>query len=201
MFPKPLEQLINSLKLLPGIGQKSAERLALFLLRMPEGNRQQLGQSIIKINKNLKYCDNCYNFTENDAKNNLCSICNNLKRKQDFLCIVENWLDLIAIEKTNIFNGVYHVLGGIISPLDGIGPNNLKIPELEKKLTKKKFAEVIIATNPSLEGEATAMYLFRILKKFDIKVTQLARGLSVGANLEYTDEGTLSKAFQGRIDF
>ncbi len=199
-LPKSIQNLINEFSKLPGIGPKSASRLAFYLLKQPEVDLQTFATLVANLQKNLIYCSICHNMAESDP----CKICSDPKRNQDLICIVEDSLDVVAMDQIASFNGVYHVLGGVISPLDGIGPEQLKIAALLARLTGVTPREVVLATNPSLEGEATAMYISKQLKapKFShVKVTRIARGLAAGADLEYADEYTLSKALEGRQDF
>ncbi len=201
-LPKSVQNLINEFSKLPGIGPKTAQRLTFYLLKNPNIDLQTFAQSIANLQKDLIYCSVCFNMAETDP----CKICSDTKRNHDLICVVEDPLDVVAMDQISDFNGVYHVLGGVISPLDGIGPENLKIKELLERLEKLERAEVILATNPSLEGEATAMYIAKQLKPLTsplkpIKVTRLARGLPTGADLEYADEFTLSKALEGRREY
>lgn len=199
-LPKSIQNLINEFSKLPGIGPKTASRLAFYLLKQPDLDLQTFGQAIANLQKNLIYCSTCHNMAETDP----CKICADTKRDHSLICVVEDSLDVVAMDQILAFNGVYHVLGGVISPLDGIGPEKLKIAELLKRLEKKNNIEIILATNPSLEGEATAMYIAKQLKQpqfSHVKVTRLARGLPSGADLEYADEFTLSKALEGRREF
>lgn len=192
-YPKPMARLIEELVRLPGVGPKTAQRLAFFLLAQSPADVQSLAESIVEAKKRINYCSLCFHFTEDDP----CSICSDTKRDQNFICVVEEPRDVIAMERTKSFNGVYHVLHGSISPLEGIGPNQLKIQELVAKI-KPEVEEVVLATDPNVEGEATAMYLARVLKPIGVKVTRMAHGMPVGSDLEYVDEVTLSKALEGR---
>ncbi len=199
-LPKAVQNLINEFSKLPGIGPKSASRLAFYLLKQPEVDLQTFATLLANLQKNLIYCSICHNMSESDP----CKICSDRKRNQNLICVVEDSLDVAAMDQIASFNGVYHVLGGVISPLDGVGPEQLKVAELLARLTGVTPKEVVLATNPSLEGEATAMYISKNLKqpKFShVKVTRIARGLAAGADLEYADEYTLSKALEGRQDF
>jgi recombination protein RecR len=199
-LPKSIQNLINEFSKLPGIGPKSAQRLTFYLLRQPDLDVQNFSQTIANLQKNIIYCSVCFNMAESDP----CKICSDAKRNKNIICIVEDPLDVVAMDQISDFNGVYHVLGGVISPLEGVGPENLKIKELMDRVEKLPEAELILATNPSLEGEATAMYIVKQLKqpKFaHIKITGLARGLPTGADLEYADEYTLSKALEGRREY
>ncbi len=193
-YPKTVEDLINKIRKLPGLGVKSAERVVLYLLKSPREDVIALAHDIAALRKDIHYCSVCFNFTEKSP----CFICSNPGRDRNSLCVVENPRDVAAIEKTGSFRGIYHVLWGLITPLDGIGPEDLKIKELVERCKNGSIKEVILATNPSVEGEATSLYLVNLLKPFKIKVTQLARGLPVGSELEFADEATLSKSFEGR---
>ncbi|OGE81379.1 MAG: recombination protein RecR [Candidatus Doudnabacteria bacterium RIFCSPLOWO2_02_FULL_48_8] len=211
-LPKSIQNLINEFAKLPGIGPKTAQRLSFYLLKQPQIDVQALGSAVSQLQKNIIYCSICHNM----AEKNPCSICSDSKRDKNLICVVEDSLDVQAMDQIADFRGVYHVLGGAISPLDGIGPENLKIKELFDRLTMSKGIfdiEVILATNPSLEGEATAMYIAKQIKnhppageagnsKFkNVKVTRIGRGLPMGADLEYADEFTLSKALEGRREY
>jgi recombination protein RecR len=189
-----VERLIEQLGQLPGIGRKTAQRLALFILRQPRENVVALARSIVDVKDKVRYCSICANITESDP----CSICASRKRERSLICVVEEPSDVIAIEKTNEFRGLYHVLGGALSPLDGIGPEDLKIKELLNRVTGE-ITEIILAMNPNTEGEATTIYLSRLLKPLGVKVTRIARGLPIGSDLEFADEATLSRALEGRI--
>lgn len=200
MLPKSIQNLINEFSKLPGIGPRTASRLTFYLLKQPNLDVQAFAAAISNLQKNLIYCSRCFNMAEADP----CPICSDSKRNQNLICVVEDALDVVAMGQIAGFNGVYHVLGGVISPLDGIGPEKLKVAELLKRLNPVEPFEVILATNPSMEGEATAMYIAKQLKdpKFShVKVTRLGRGLPMGADLEYADEFTLSKALEGRQEF
>jgi recombination protein RecR len=197
-LPPSVEQLIEALRLLPGVGQKSATRLAFFLLRNNGNARERLGNAVLDATKNLVKCSVCGHFADEEV----CAICTDNTRNQHELCVVEDSLDLLAIEKTNIYRGKYHVLGGALAPLEGVGPNDLRIEELVSRLQKGGITEIILATNPTLEGEATATLVVRKCSEFpDIKITRLARGIPVGGDVEYADEVTLSRAFENRGKF
>lgn len=204
ILPQNVENLIEEFNRLPGIGPKLAARLTFYLISKPTSDVERLSNTVGDIKKNLHHCLQCFNITSDNPH---CEICKDPKRDQKIICVVEQPLDVIAIEKTGIFSGIYHVLGGNISPIEGIGPENLNIKPLTNRLKNLKIKssekiEVIIATNPSLEGEATAMYLSGELSKIpNIKVTRIARGLPAGGDLEYTDEITLSKALEGRREY
>ena len=190
----PLARLIQELNKLPGVGPKSAQRLAYFVIRLPAEEAQALARAILGVKEEIISCSTCQNLTDIDP----CAICNDSRRDQTQICVVEEPLDLLALERTHSFRGLYHVLHGVISPMNGIGPDDLKFRELLQRLEGNPVKEIIIATNPTLEGEATAMYIKRHIAHPDLKVTSLARGLPVGGDLEYADEVTLSRAFQGR---
>lgn len=194
-LPRSIQNIIDEFSRLPGIGPKSAARICFYLLSKSEGDILKLGDSVSKLKTNLKTCSICYNFCESDP----CEICDDDERNESSVCIVEEPLDVMALERAG-FDGRYHVLGGAISPINGIGPDDLRISELIDRLrmSSDKIEEVILATNPSLEGEATAVYLSERIKPLDIKVTRLARGLPVGGDLEYADELTLSRSLEGR---
>lgn len=189
-----VEQLIEQLGQLPGIGRKTAQRLALYILKQSREDVVALARSLVNVKDRVKYCSTCSNITETDP----CIICSSQKRERSLICVVEEPSDVIAIEKTNEFRGLYHVLGGALSPLDGIGPDDLKIKELLNRITGDT-AEVILAMNPNTEGEATTIYLSRLLKPLGVRVSRIARGLPVGSDLEFADEATLSRALEGRI--
>ena len=200
ILPKSIQNLINEFAKLPGIGPKTASRLAFYLLKQTNLDVQGFAQAIANLQKTIIYCSRCFNMTETDP----CNICSDPKRDQALICVVEDSLDVVALDQIASFNGVYHVLGGVISPLDGVGPEKLKIKELLLRLASIEPREVILATNPSMEGEATAMYIAKQLKRPEfthIKVTRLGRGLPMGADLEYADEFTLLKALEGRKEF
>ena len=194
MYSPSIEKLIQSFEKLPSIGNKTAARLAFYMLNASEEETNEFVSSIINAKKNLKYCSKCYNISDTDP----CPICGNPKRDPSVICVVEDVRDIIAMEKTHEFKGVYHVLHGSISPMNGIGPDDIKIKELLERLMDGTVKEVILATNPRVEGEATAMYLSKLIKPLGIKVTRIAHGIPVGGDLEYTDEITLTKALEGR---
>lgn len=189
-----LARLIQELNKLPGIGPKSAQRLAYYLIRLPNEEALALADAISAVKSNILFCNQCQNLTDSSP----CSICAEPQRNQEQICIVEDPMDVLALERTHAFRGLYHVLHGVISPLNGVGPDQLKLKELFNRLAQEDVKELIIATNPTLEGEATAMYIRRHLAGQELKITHLARGLPVGGSLEYTDDLTLSRAFQGR---
>jgi recombination protein RecR len=190
-----IEQLAEQFAQLPGIGRKTAHRLALYILKMSRDEVVTMAKALVNVKDKVRYCTICSNITEGDP----CVICSNTKRERSFICVVEEPHDVLAIEKTNEFKGLYHVLGGALSPLDGIGPDDLKIKELLQRLSHSTIEEIILALNPNVEGETTTLYLSRLLKPLGIKVTRIARGLPVGSDLEFADEATLSRAFEGRI--
>lgn len=193
-IPEPITKLIQSLSRLPGIGPKTASRLAYFMLRAPDDVLENLVAALQSVKANTMFCSTCWNITSS----NPCPICADEERDQRTLAVVEEPMDLLAIERTGIYRGLYHVLHGSISPVNGIGPDNLKIRELVARVTQHSIVEVIIATNPGLEGDATAMYIQRELRLAPVKVTRLARGLPSGGDIEYVDTVTLSRALQGR---
>ena len=193
-YSPSIEKLIESFEKLPSIGHKTATRLAFHMLNLNEESTKEFINSIIEAKKNLRYCSKCFNITETDP----CPICSSPKRDQSTICVVEDVKDVVAMEKTHEFKGVYHVLHGSISPMNGIGPEDIKIKELLERLRDTDVKEIIIATNPRVEGEATAIYLSKLIKPIGIKVTRIAHGIPVGGDLEYTDEVILSKALEGR---
>ncbi|MEK7748835.1 MAG: recombination mediator RecR [Bacteroidota bacterium] len=190
-----IERLAEHFAQLPGIGRKTAHRLALYVLKMSVDDVDSLADALLKAKRNVKYCTICSNITERDP----CAICVNSKRDRNLICVVEEPNDVAAIEKTNEFKGLYHVLGGSLSPLDGIGPEELRVKELLARLNNGHVDEVILALNPNVEGEATTIYLSKLVKPFGMKVTRIARGLPVGSDLEFADEATLARALEGRI--
>lgn len=194
LYPAPVARLIEQFAKLPGIGNKTAQRLAFFVLNMPEAEARSLARAIVEAKQKTKYCSLCGNLTDVDP----CFICNNPNRDNTLICVVEEPRDVIAMEKTREFKGVYHVLHGAISPMEGIGPEDINIKDLLKRLSQNDVKEVIVATNPNVEGEATAMYLSKLIKPSGIKVTRIAHGIPVGGDLEYADEVTLTKALEGR---
>jgi len=194
VYAETLTKLIEELKKMPGIGPKSAQRLAFYILQSSGKDVEKLLSSIQQAKERLKHCSLCFNITDVDP----CKICSNGNRDIHSLCVVAEPKDLVAIERSGEYNGKYHVLGGLISPLDGIGPENLRIRELLRRLRKEKIAEIILAISPTTEGEATNIYLAKLIKPLGIKLTRVAYGLPIGADMDYADEATLSKAFQGR---
>ena len=194
MYEGVVQELIDELGRLPGIGPKSAQRIAFYLLQAEDDQPRKLAQVLLEVKERVRFCEVCYNVTEEDR----CNICRDARRNQTTICVVEESKDVQAIERTREFRGLYHVLGGAISPIEGIGPDNLRIKELMSRLADPNIVEVIIATDPNLEGEATATYLTRMLSPLGITVSRLASGLPVGGDLEYADEVTLGRAFEGR---
>jgi len=193
----PLRRLIENFRRMPGIGRKSAQRLAFYVLSLTADEAKEFADSITEAHTKIRRCAVCGNLTEDE----LCGICDNITREQTAVCVVEDPQDLMAIEKTRQYKGLYHVLNGVISPLDGIGPDDLNIKDLISRLGDGSVEEVILATNSSVEGEATSMYLSRLIKPFGVKVTRLAYGLPIGSDLQYADEMTLSRAIEGRQEF
>jgi recombination protein RecR len=194
MYEGPVQDLIEELGRLPGIGPKSAQRLAFHLLAADPADAERLARAIVVVKEKVRFCARCFNYSEQE----LCRICRDARRDPSVLCVVEEPRDIQAIEKTGEFRGRYHVLGGAISPIDGIGPDQLHCRELFARLSEEDVTEVVLATNPNTEGEATASYLARLLKPMDVRVSRIASGLPVGGDLEYADEVTLSHAFTGR---
>jgi recombination protein RecR len=191
---KPITRVVDELSRLPGIGSKTAQRLTYYLLRAPAEQAEALAEAVLELKRNVVLCERCFNITDRTP----CEVCSDPEREASRICVVEEPLDVVAIERTGQYKGTYHVLHGAISPIEGIGPDELKIRELLGRLQSADVEEVILATNPNLEGDATAMYLTRLLQPLGITVTRLARGLPVGGDLEYADEITLSNALAGR---
>ena len=198
-IPRAVTRLIESFEKLPGIGPKSAQRLTFYLLHNPQTELEKFAESLVKLKKDTKECSVCFNVGEADP----CLICTDRNRDQKKICILEQPLDVIAIEKGGFYDGLYHVLGGAISPLNNIGPEELHIYDLLPRLKNSKIQELILATNPNMEGEATAMFIRKLIndKKIKVKITRIGRGLPIGADLEYADEQTLNRAFEGRREF
>lgn len=194
---KVLNNLIDQLTKMPGIGRKTAQRIGFFLLKSTREEVVQLTDAIIEAKAKLKFCSICYNYTEKD----ICDICTNKNRNLSIISVVENASDILSIERSGKYNGLYHVLGGVLSPIDNIGPESLKIKELLQRINKNKLVEIIIATNPTREGEVTAHYLVKLLKPFGVKLSRIARGLPIGSDLDLADEMTISEAFEGRKEF
>ena len=195
-YAAPVERLIEQLCRLPGIGPKSAQRLAFHLLSVPRPDAVQLARAIVELKDKVRFCSICFNISEGEV----CSICSDPGRDDSLLCVVEEPRDVTAVERTGKFRGRYHILGGAISPIDGIGPEELRFRELVGRLKSGEIAEVIVATNPNAEGEATALYLAQLVRPLGIKVTRIASGLPVGGDLEYADEITLGRAMDGRTE-
>lgn len=190
-----LENAVNEFAKLPGIGKKTALRLVLHLIKQDTNDVTQFGETITKMREEIRFCSRCYNISDTE----LCNICSNTGRKQEILCVVENIRDVIAIESTQQFNGIYHVLGGIISPLDGIGPEQLNIDSLVQRIQKEDISEIIFALNPNIQGDTTVYYIGKKLKGINIRITTIARGIAFGGELEYADEMTLAKSISNRI--
>ena len=194
VYIEPLARAVNALSKLPGVGGKSALRLAYHIIDMPEGEVQQLAGALSNAKKSIHYCSQCYNLTDGDK----CAICSDPSRDRFTICVVEQPQDIAAMERSRGYNGLYHVLHGVLSPLDGVGPDKLRIRELFQRLQQESISEIIIATNSDVEGEATATYLAQLLKPIGITVSRIAHGLPMGGDLEYADEVTLSKALENR---
>ena len=194
MYALPIAQLIEEFAKLPGIGKRSAERLAFHILKEPKGQVEAFAKALLAAKEKITFCPICQSLTDHVP----CAICANPKRDHGIICVVENPKDILAMEKTKEFSGVYHVLHGVISPMDGIGPDDIKIKELLVRTEKDAVREIIMATNPTIEGEATAMYIAKLFKPFGIRVTRIAHGLPVGGELEYADEVTITRALEGR---
>ena len=195
-YSPSIEKLIESFEKLPSIGGKTATRLAFHMLNLSQEETDEFINSIVEAKQNLKYCSECFNISDTDP----CQICSDKQRNKEIVCVVEDVKDVVAMERTHEFKGVYHVLHGSISPMNGVGPDDIKIKELLSRITKGNIKEVIIATNPRVEGEATAMYISKLIKPLGVKVTRIAHGIPVGGDLEYTDEVTLTRALEGRVE-
>ena len=195
-YSPSIEKLIESFEKLPSIGHKTAQRLAFYMLDQSQEEIKEFTDSIINAKKNLKFCSKCFNISDTDP----CNICSNPKRDESIICVVEDVKDVLAMERTHEYNGVYHVLHGSISPMNGIGPEDIRIKELLARLMDGTVKEIILATNPRVEGEATSIYISKLVKPLGIKVTRIARGIPIGGDLEYTDEVTLAKALEGRSE-
>lgn len=193
-YTKPLAQLIEFFQKFPGIGPKSAQRMAFHLLKMPLGEVQRFSQVLVEAKENIHYCNICFNM----SASNPCEICSDSRRDKSVICVVAETKDLIAVEKTREYKGLYHVLQGTLSPLDGIGVEDIRIKELLTRVADEEVKEIILALSPSVEGEATSMYLTKLLKPFNIKISRIAFGLPIGSDLEFADEITLAKAIEGR---
>lgn len=193
---QPLQIAIEELSKLPGIGKKTALRLAIYLLKTENESVERLVRSLRELKSKLRLCSRCFNLSEDE----LCQVCKSQKRDVSTICVVEEASDVIAIERTNEYNGLYHVIGGVLSPLSGIGPDSLKIKELIKRFTEENIKEVLLALNPDTEGETTTLYLAKIIKPFGIKVTRIARGLPIGGDLEFADDATIGRALNSRTE-
>ena len=193
-YAKPLAKLVGEFEKLPGIGPKSAQRLAFHVLRMNEESAQTLASAIVEVKRSIKLCPICFNYTDQER----CDICSDARRDRSLLCVVAEPRDVVAMEKTNEFRGVYHVLGGVISPMDGVGPEMLKIRELVSRVNDDGVKEVVLATNPTIEGDTTSMYIAGLLKPLGVKVTRIAHGMPVGGDMDYADQATLIQALQWR---
>lgn len=195
-YPEPISKLIDSFMKLPGIGPKTAQRLAFYVLNMKETDVVDFSKSLMDVKRELQYCSVCGHITDEDP----CYICSDKNRDRSMICVVQDTKDVIAMEKMREYNGLYHVLHGAISPMDGIGPEDINVPSLIERLKDENVKELILATNPNIEGETTAMYITRLVKPIGIKTTRLAQGLSIGGDLEYADEVTLSRAIEYRTE-
>ena len=196
MYSPSIEKLIENFEKLPSIGHKTAQRLAFYMLDLSNDEVKEFTEAILNAKKNLKFCSQCFNIADTDP----CYICSNPKRDASTICVVEDVRDVIAMERTHEYNGVYHVLHGSISPMNGIGPDDIKIKELLTRIMNGNVKEIILATNTRVEGEATSMYISKLVKPMGVKVTRIARGIPIGGDLEYTDEITLTKALEGRSE-
>ncbi len=197
-YPSQLiEEAVNELSKFPGIGKKSAVRMVLFLLKQQENEVSKLGESIIKLRTNIKYCKRCGNVSDNE----LCNICNSPKRNQQLICVVEDLRDVMAIENTNQYNGTYHVLGGLISPVNGIGPDTLNIDSLINRIKTEQTKEIIMAISATMEGDTTVFYLSKKLKNMDVVISSISRGIAIGGELEYADEITLGRSIALRVPY
>lgn len=192
-YPKPLARLVGELEKLPGIGPKSAQRLAFYLMRQSDEERRSLSSAMTEVTQ-VRFCKICYNYSEGE----ICAICANDRRDHTLLCVVAEPRDLIAMEKTDEYNGVYHVLHGVISPLEGVGPDKIKLKELEQRVAEGHFKEIVVATNPTVEGDTTSLYVAHRLKPFGVRVTRIAHGMPVGGDLDYADQATLIQALEYR---
>lgn len=196
ILPEPIQNLINALERLPGIGPKSASRLAFYFLRADESLSSELAEALTGLKDKIAFCSECFNIT--DAGRELCEICENPKRDASIICVLEDALDVLALERMGAYQGRYHVLQGVLNPIEGIGPDDIKIRPLIERVARGGIREVILATNPSMEGDTTALYISQRLASLDVSVTRLARGLPMGGDLEYADQSTLLRALQGR---
>ena len=195
-YVTPLQNLIEEFEKLPGIGSKTARRLAYYVVNLPKEKTDKFARAILDAKSKIRYCSKCQNFSEEE----ICPICANPARDHGVICVVENPKDVMQMERTNEFKGMYHVLHGAISPMEGVGPDDIKIKELMARIAGGKVKEIIMATNPNLEGETTAMYISKLAKPFGVKVTRIAHGIPVGGEIEFADEVTLSKALEGRVE-
>ena len=195
-FSTSIEKLVEEFEKLPSIGHKTAVRLAFYILNSSIEDAEKFANAVVEARRNLKYCSICNNITDADP----CPICSNAKRDKETICIVEDVRDIVPIERTHEYNGVYHVLHGAISPVNGVGPNDIRIKELMTRIGKGEVKELILATNPNVEGEATAMYISKLVKPFNIKTSRIAHGVPIGGDLEYTDEVTIAKALENRVE-
>jgi len=193
-YAEPIEKLIDEFRRLPGIGNKSAQRLAYSILRRPREDAERLSQAILAVKEKILYCSRCNNFSDRDP----CNYCSNTARSSEIICVVEEPNDILAIEKTREYHGQYHVLHGVLSPINGVGPEDLMLKNLLERLREGNVREIILATNPNVEGEATAIYLAKLLKPIGVKVSRIALGVPVGSDLEFADEMTMSKALEHR---
>ena len=194
---EPVGRLVEEFHKLPGIGPKTAQRLTYYMVRMPEEEARSLAEAVLAVKERIVLCSACFNITESDP----CRLCTEPQRDQSLICVVEEALDVVSLERSGVYRGLYHVLHGVISPMNGIGPDDLKIQPLLSRLKSGEVQEVVLATNPNLEGEATSMYIHRLISPLGVKVTRLARGLPVGGDVEYADEVTLGRAIEGRQEF
>ena len=195
-YSPSIEKLIESFEKLPSIGHKTAQRLAFYMLDLSNEEAEEFTNSILNAKRSLHFCSKCFNISDTEP----CNICSNPKRDESIICVVEEVRDVLAMERTHEFKGVYHVLHGSISPMNGVGPDDIRIKELLARLMDGKVKEIILATNPRVEGEATSMYISKLVKPLGVKVTRIARGIPIGGDLEYTDEVTLAKALEGRSE-
>ena len=195
-YTQPLARLIEYFQKLPSIGPKTAVRLALYVIKMSENEVNNFASALIDAKSKISYCSNCFNMSASDP----CEVCSDNSRNKHTICVISETKDLMAIEKTNEYHGLYHVLQGLISPIDGIGPDDIRVKELLYRISKENVTEVILALNPSVEGEATSLYLHKLIKPFGIKITRIAFGLPMGSELEYADEMTLARALEGRVE-
>lgn len=195
-YARPLEKLIRELEKLPGVGPKSAQRMAFYILRLPESEARLLAEAVVEVKERIRECRQCFNYTDDE----LCHICRNPARDQSTICVVADVRDLMAIERTQEYRGLYHVLQGVLSPMDGVGAEHLRVRELLQRLQGDVVKEVILAMNPTIEGDATALFLSKLIKPLGIRVTQLAHGVPIGGDLDYADQATLISALEWRRD-